>query len=648
MKLLTLELHNFKKHRYLRTSFADNLTVIRGPNWAGKSSVLHGLLFALFGVSAIPGKKEDMVLWGEHPRDLLVVLETDKGTIKRSFANASVEIGAVITATGHSSVDLWVQQTFGWDKKTTLELLYSPQSETSAILTLGVPALNRLVERLSGADVAERAIKAVSARLSALPGVGDEPAILPEPDPVEPLERVAGQLEDYVKKVRTDLDAAREALQAAREALAKQAHRAKAQADLDALTPVQPPEPGKDVALKARIKEAEQDQKTILRHQELTEWFRTTGAEWERLEPNIEKAEKVKQELVEYNTQLAEARSQHRVIETNLNNLRKAKKDGVCQSCNRPFEGHNPTELDSQIETAEAELASYFSKIDILKESIKELNSMHLPVPPSDYQERYNKMAEELDNLYVPVLWPDTKPLLAELDSWERDNRAYTVYIAKRETLQATLDRAEVVEGEFDLDKLHEEKGRLEQMSSKMEREWRESRETLARVRAEHVAYERSLSTHTAWERRKRELEHKANRYQEFARWLKTFKQDALTGAWASICAQASRILVEASGGHATALLRAEDGSFTVLEQDREVPVSVVSGGMRAIAGTALKLALSRFDFLVLDEASSELNDANAAGLASALASSGKQVVLVTHREGEEYLAGQTLELAQK
>ena len=171
---------------------------------------------------------------------------------------------------------------------------------------------------------------------------------------------------------------------------------------------------------------------------------------------------------------------------------------------------------------------------------------------------------------------------------------------------------------------------------------------TTARLTAENNSYQRQRAAHQRWAEAKDAAERKGNQYREFVRWLKTFKQDALTGAWATICAQASRVLSEASGGAATALMRAEDGSFTVLEQGREVPVSVVSGGMRAIAGTALKLALSRFEFLVLDEASSELNDTNAAGLASALMSSGKQVVLVTHREGEEYLAGQVLDLAQK
>lgn len=648
MKLLTLELHNFKKHKHLQISFADSLTVIRGPNWAGKSSVLHGLLFALFGVSAIPGKKEDMVLWGEHPRDLLVVLETDKGTIKRSFANASVEIGSETTATGHSSVDLWVQQTFGWDKKTILELLYSPQSETSAILTLGVPALNRLVERLSGADVAERAIKAVSARLSALPAPGEEPEVMDEPEPVAPWQEKLDAATKELDLVETHLAEAQRQERAAIAAQARADHRAKVQADLDNLAPVAAPEADLGDTLTQRIAQAEKARQVEVRRAALIEWFNTTGALWEQQEVNIETAARTAEEVAILREQHTTVQSELRAARQQVTTLQNAKDAGVCHACDRPFDGHDPAKFDSQISEAKELVAQLSSKQSELTDDIAKLMALKLPVPPSDYQDRYNGKVSELESLPEPVEIENIAELKQQVKDWETARQKFMQYQAKRNALVAALEEANQPDIEFDLPGCENDRRRLEALRADVAEQRSLLQTTTARLTAENNSYQRQQAAHQRWVEAKDAADRRGNQYREFVRWLKTFKQDALTGAWTTICAQASRVLSEASGGAATALMRAEDGSFTVLEQDREVPVSVVSGGMRAIAGTALKLALSRFEFLVLDEASSELNDTNAAGLASALMSSGKQVVLVTHREGEEYLAGQVLDLAQK
>lgn len=648
MKLQTLELHNFKKHEHLHISFADSLTVIRGPNWAGKSSVLHGLLFVLFGVSAIPGKKEDMVTWGANPKDLKVTLETDKGIISRSFANASVEVNDNVVATGHSSVDLWVQKTFGWDKKTILELLYSPQSETSAILTLGVPALNRLVERLSGADVAERAIKAVSARLSALPTPGEEPEVMDKPEPVEP---VAGQLDmatEELASIERRLEEARRTERAAIAAQARADHRAKVQADLGSLVPVDAPEPGLGADLKDRISSAETARRVEARRAELTQWFNTIGVRWEAQEGNIEKAAQVAREVAALNEQRTTIRSELKAAKQSVATLKKAQDSGICHACDRPLDGHDPAKLDSQISSAKQQVSRLTEDDESFTQRIEVLQATELPVPPSDYQERYNEKVEELESLPDPVEIEDTADLQKQLRGWEEYQQKYNQYQARHEALMAALEEAALPDIEFDLSEAERSRASLEQQFSEESARCRTLQVTHVRLTAEHASYQRQLAAHQRWAQTKLGVEKKGNQYREFVKWLKGFKQDALTGAWATICAQAGRVLAEASGGAATALSRAEDGTFTILEQDREVPVSVVSGGMRAIAGTALKLALSRFEFLVLDEASSELNDTNAAGLASALMSSGKQVVMVTHREGEEYLAGQTLELAQK
>jgi DNA sulfur modification protein DndD len=70
MKLLRAEFQNFRLLRDLELEFASapdkHLTVIRAANESGKTTILHGLQWALYGEAALPGKGEGFRL---HPID---------------------------------------------------------------------------------------------------------------------------------------------------------------------------------------------------------------------------------------------------------------------------------------------------------------------------------------------------------------------------------------------------------------------------------------------------------------------------------------------------------------------------------------------------------------------------------------------------
>lgn len=70
MKLLHAEFQNFRLLRDLELEFSSkpdrNLTVIRAANESGKTTILHGLQWALYGDRALPGKGEGFRL---HPID---------------------------------------------------------------------------------------------------------------------------------------------------------------------------------------------------------------------------------------------------------------------------------------------------------------------------------------------------------------------------------------------------------------------------------------------------------------------------------------------------------------------------------------------------------------------------------------------------
>ena len=70
MKLLRAEFENFRLLRDLSLEFSSdpdrNLTVIRAANESGKTTILHGLQWALYGDAALPGKGQGFRL---HPID---------------------------------------------------------------------------------------------------------------------------------------------------------------------------------------------------------------------------------------------------------------------------------------------------------------------------------------------------------------------------------------------------------------------------------------------------------------------------------------------------------------------------------------------------------------------------------------------------
>ncbi len=60
MKLIRLELTNFRQHLSSSIDFADGVTGVIGPNGAGKSTILEGIAWALYGSPALRGNNDSV------------------------------------------------------------------------------------------------------------------------------------------------------------------------------------------------------------------------------------------------------------------------------------------------------------------------------------------------------------------------------------------------------------------------------------------------------------------------------------------------------------------------------------------------------------------------------------------------------------
>ena len=92
-KLISCRYENFKRHENITIDFSEALTVIRGANYRGKSSLLQGIFFALFGMKAVPGGSEVVTRKGSKKKAVVTLTfedGTDEYTLVRTPTSANL------------------------------------------------------------------------------------------------------------------------------------------------------------------------------------------------------------------------------------------------------------------------------------------------------------------------------------------------------------------------------------------------------------------------------------------------------------------------------------------------------------------------------------------------------------------------------
>jgi hypothetical protein len=137
----------------------------------------------------------------------------------------------------------------------------------------------------------------------------------------------------------------------------------------------------------------------------------------------------------------------------------------------------------------------------------------------------------------------------------------------------------------------------------------------------------------------------------ELETYLRKNRGRLASAIWDTLVQYASALVSSASEGRITRLMRDENsGDFLAEEDGRTVPVFELGGARRSICGLGLRVALAATFFgpgmpLLIDEAAADATDETAAAIAGMLSSLGRQVISVTHREGEAVNAGHVIQL---
>jgi len=471
MKLISIEVQNFKKLRDFRADFTDGLNTIIGDNWAGKTTLLHAVVTGLYGLTAIPGKKEDIPTWGQKNFKIKMVIEHERHQylIERDLRNGKITTGGdegpEVVASGNTTCTKFIEELLGLAFKDFALFILSMQGETAGVLTFGATALQKRVEAFSGAEVIDSVLVAVRQQM----GVLKASAASSDPEEIKaeinPLEIHRAELEGKIAKAEEELDALSRTIFTYRtdddqmkatevslreriaglererreldnlkfQAREYQSALEAAEEDLAALPEV--PDLGQDEsdveAMRKGAKEArkfaQQWQSVIDRKAELEATLpklREAADEEEVLAGRVPPAEQIKAAL----TADADAYQEVRTLQKYIAKLKQELKDGVCSACDRPFDDHDPAALQEKIDGGYKQLIEAEAVRTETENAVERLQSLE------------KKYSRHLSGMKAAE-YNAAKMRLAELEQAEVDNPADA--IAQAEQMERTAAELE-------------------------------------------------------------------------------------------------------------------------------------------------------------------------------------------------------------
>src|SRR5687768_9083880 len=169
MRLNSLQLTNFRLHVDTRIDFDSGLTGIIGPNGAGKTTILEAIAWALYGMPAVRGKRQDIrSLTASGRAGVRVELDFDlaghRYRVARSLSSAELYLDGASSPIANSTTGVTdlLRRRLGMSQQEFFRTYFTGQKELGGMSAMG-PAeraqfLSRVMgyERLRGAQALAR------------------------------------------------------------------------------------------------------------------------------------------------------------------------------------------------------------------------------------------------------------------------------------------------------------------------------------------------------------------------------------------------------------------------------------------------------------------------------------------------------------
>ena len=688
-----LTLTNFQKHKALEVEFENGLNLIVGPNWSGKTTILRGILYALWGSSGVNNVKATSLVNAESNKmrvNLLVRFGDELIEIERGKDSAFVKNEAGTLASGQKAVTEYVEKLAGKSTKDFLYFNYVEQEDARQLLKIGGAKIATLLAEVTGIDLIEKVIQKASSyynenkwsikRFKEVEGdyAHYEERYREGTERFEKLTRsmegLLGRERDNREKHRYWSDQLSQLQEAYREAEEQRAEAARLEGRRETLREAvkRSQALAKPVDLNRMHGLYNQYQESYQRY----EVFSEAEKRREILEHQLEKANAelaavvVVDRVDDTRADLEAAKQQH---EERLYGLRRALKEyedglrnAVCPTCKRAYDECASDHAEKEAEALRASLKETESAYNgfmgfYQQETLKFKQYQDSIVETQRIQTQLGELVAEISRL--PVLEKITFSEVEELrvaylslySAYQSENERFeeeTRLIQEIEEIdiklgaipmtkaptKASIDRAAkaIKELETDraayIDKLED----CQQRKASFESFFAEVGNVMARLETE-LSHAKSLAS-------------KVVVYNDLTKFLRKNKERYSEGIWQQLLSYTSQFVSEATNGDTTELTRTDEGEFQYRENGRLMPVEMASGMQGAILGVSLKLALgsalgSSSDILLLDEATAGGTDENSLLFTNLLRKYGKQVVLVTHRQADTVEADHVIDL---
>lgn len=751
MKLISLKTENFKRLGDFSCSFTDGLNIIAGGNFQGKSTLLKAIKVALFGATAIPGKKEDIPTWGQTNFSLHLAFQlgTKVYEITRNKSTAKLvlveggEHGDALIANGNTPVSAAVLELLELTDAKDYDLfIQAKQGAIAGVLEYGATALNRKVEEFAGVDLIEKVQQRAQqlsqhlasvaegkmpadghledAQSRAVDAEGDEFFFVGEVEKAkaaldECVEPTYWQLTRSYDQLRDDLAAAERLL--AKLDAAEAAHGSAvtrvddAQKALAALGEMVDLEQGKEKmaelrgdadALLSDIKDMQAKQTAHVRAAAVVKSAQeaVTAAQakvaqhqlvdFEDLGPKVEAKQAEWQAAKdEHASALLALRSAKELVE-------RLSTTDECPTCHRAYDEHDPELRAKELLAANAALnnaecdvddaallanghkgvldelvAEHRANVDAVsklnhanqalveaKDALEAAEALLAKAPAADTAEleEYQGMLENKRGDYA-VLQAKLKAgkdlndrIIAARDTVTTAEAQLAQAQAKLDEVTALCDAADEQPTDEDL----EHARRVERTNAESKAEYLAKKGDLQRAYDKEV-HTLEMTRITLKQAREalqgviertaeaKESASMAHKYKLLVQFLRERRQGYLKEVWDVITGVSSALINEASNGDITQVINRE-GDFLYVENGVEVPAVEASGAQAAFLGTGLRIGLTRAlygrdSLLIFDEPTAACTEDNASALSAMLATSAKQTLLITHRENDQVLA---------
>lgn len=364
-----------------------------------------------------------------------------------------------------------------------------------------------------------------------------------------------------------------------------------------------------------------------------------------------------------------------------LKTLEDAQHNAVCPTCHRPYdEAPDPVKTAADIKDTKARLQGVTAEANALSRQVEAATRQAQELAAAEgmltgKRDELSRLEAELKELDARVETVAQGKDVAQLNEEKADHTAKAADISKqlreKEALQHTyesnlkvidaskvkikqikakLAKTDTDEPLINEQPLYDEVNKAQDGVIKANDAVQEAQARVTVLKSNHRNLEANLT-------RCREENEKYNKVHtdlkvvnQLQKYLRGNRDRFVAGVWAGLMQFASGFVSAATGGSIQRMSRSEDGEFTYVEDEFDMPIAAASGAQKSIMGLAVQAALSQllpsvFNTLMLDEPTADMDATHALAVTTLLSQHGSQCLMVSHREMDASLASNAINL---